>query len=485
MTDTPDPHDSTEKRRPKIDRYDVIRGLGKGAWGAVYLAHDPKLAREVAIKVLHREFFDNQKYRARFEREARAIAALKHPNIVEMYDYGHAGTSRLFIVMEYLDGPHLGFLEREYGPLPETIVLAVGHELCRALGCAHGAGVIHRDLKPENVFIVNGRLVLADFGIVKAFVEDSPLGREAADPRTEIIGTPGFMAPEQLKREPLGGHTDIFSVGALLYFLATSRLAFEAASPYALAQRFASGEVESPQRRRPILSDGLDSLLLNLLAIDPADRPASIGGIQETLATLLTKRGVTDVREELARFTRDPAAYTEYDRVRVVGRAQDQFYLALDEAGPDAARRWLTFINRIDPDKAHILGAILDKRAHRGRGRWRWIVVALVGLAAAGGIGYLVHDALVSHERPAPLRTIFVTATARTEILYKGKVLGYTPKLRHVALRGHRLRLVFRTRGKPTLEYYLDPETAAGQVLHVDWDERQVSLRAKVRRGTK
>lgn len=212
-----------DELQQQIDRYVIRRVLGTGAMGSVYAAWDPKLHREVALKVVPAALANDDKGRARFVREARAIAAVRHPNIVEIYDYSGTDSKHLYLVIEKLDGEDLYATLHRRGIMPEAVAAAVGHELCLALQVAHEAGIIHRDLKPENVFLnASGRVVLTDFGIVKAVTKGSAI--EGFKEPTDVIGTPGFMAPELLGGRALGPAIDIFALGVLLYNITTKRL---------------------------------------------------------------------------------------------------------------------------------------------------------------------------------------------------------------------------------------------------------------------
>ena len=157
---------------PHIGPYAIDRALARGAMGTVFLGTHPKLNIPVAIKILLPEFLQNEKVRQRFEREARAIAALRHPGIVDIFDFGHDSEHGFYLCMEYIDGPHLGDIEKQVPKIPESVLVSIGAELCTALDVAHAKGILHRDLKPENVFMDKGRLVLGDFGIVKAITEE-------------------------------------------------------------------------------------------------------------------------------------------------------------------------------------------------------------------------------------------------------------------------------------------------------------------------
>ncbi|MBI3180042.1 MAG: serine/threonine protein kinase, partial [Deltaproteobacteria bacterium] len=303
---------------PVIGRYEIRRGLGRGAMGSVYLAFDAKVGREVAIKVLQRDVAQNEKHRMRFDREARAIGALHHPNIVEIYDYGGSPDHYLYLVMELIHGPDTGRLCREHGPFPESVLAAVGCELAAALSHAHRAGLIHRDIRPENVFLDRGRLVLADFGIAKAIVADNPLGREAASPKTDVVGTPGFMAPEQLLGQPLDGRTDLFALGALLYYLASKRLPYPAESPYELMKEFRETRPLPLSELRPDLSDDASLLVQACLEVSKEHRPARADLVRKKLRQILDDLGAPDVRDVLAKYEASPLEFRIADRERAV-----------------------------------------------------------------------------------------------------------------------------------------------------------------------
>ncbi|MFC1611467.1 serine/threonine protein kinase [Myxococcota bacterium] len=337
---------------PVIGRYEVRSGLGRGAMGSVYLAFDPKMGREVAIKVLQREFAQSTKHRARFDREARAIAALRHPNIVEIYDYGGSPDDHLYLVMEFIAGPHVGKVVRDNGPFPESVLAAVGVELTAALGHAHQSGIIHRDLKPENVFIDKGRLVLADFGIVKAITSDNPLGAAAATPRTDVIGTPGFMAPEQLVQDPLDARTDVFSLGSLMYYLATLKLPYDAESPYALLKEFRETRPTPLADVRPDLSDTISALVQDCLEVNQDFRPKDVEIVRRRLRQALDQLGARDAREILARFETNPDGFREQDKERTIGHLIEQLKIAVRDGDGILADGVRGRIGVLDPNNA-------------------------------------------------------------------------------------------------------------------------------------
>ncbi len=203
--------------------------------GEVYRARDPRLGRDVAIKVLHEDVARDPERLARFDREARAVAALSHPNILSIFDIGNEG-GVAFAVMELLEGETLRELLRA-GPLPARRVVEIGTQVAHGLAAAHDKGLVHRDLKPENVFVTtDGRVKILDFGLARtiplAASSDSAtvLGSEHGTTPGLIVGTIGYMAPEQVRAEAVDARTDIFAFGALLYELLTGERAFRGAT---------------------------------------------------------------------------------------------------------------------------------------------------------------------------------------------------------------------------------------------------------------
>ncbi len=209
-----------------LAHYQILAPLGAGAMGEVYRARDPRLDRDVAIKVLPESLAHSGEALARFEREAKALAAVSHPNIVTVYDVG-ADQGMSFAVMEYLDGETL--LERmDRDALPLSRVRDIGVAVAEGLAAAHTHGVIHRDLKPANVFLTfGGQIKILDFGLAR-FATPEPLG-PTSHYLTEVgrvMGTASYMSPEQVRGDIPDGRSDIFSLGCVLYQMATGRCAF-------------------------------------------------------------------------------------------------------------------------------------------------------------------------------------------------------------------------------------------------------------------
>src|SRR5262245_51657294 len=215
----------------RLGPYEVLAPLGAGGMGEVYRARDPRLGRAVAIKVLPASFSSDSHRLQRFEQEARAASALNHPNIVTVHDIG-ASDGVSYIAMELVDGVSLRELLTS-GPLPEKKMLEVSVQIADGLGKAHSAGIVHRDLKPENVMVSkDGFVKLLDFGLAKAVASPEANGSalptaigQDTEPGT-VLGTVGYMSPEQASGRPVDFHSDQFSLGSILYEMATGKRAF-------------------------------------------------------------------------------------------------------------------------------------------------------------------------------------------------------------------------------------------------------------------
>lgn len=214
----------------KIGRYEVLRELGRGGMATVYLARDPAFRRRVAVKVLPPGFAHTPEFRARFEREAQVIAALEHPYIVPVYDFGEdPHTQQPFLVMRYMLGGTL--VDRIAGrPMPLAHIAPIILRIADALEEAHSQSIIHRDLKPANVmFDARDQAFLSDFGLAKMFDNSA-----TAITLTGVMGTPAYMSPEQALGEDLDGRSDVYALGVVLYEMLTGRQPYEARTPAAM-----------------------------------------------------------------------------------------------------------------------------------------------------------------------------------------------------------------------------------------------------------
>ncbi len=252
----------------KIGKYEVTGVLGRGGMGIVYRARDPRLNRAVAIKTLTEGFTGSDEMLQRFYHEATHTGALRHPNIVVVFDAGDQD-GMPYIVMEYVEGDPLDALLREGRELPVELRLSIVEQLCHALAYAHRNGVIHRDIKPANVIVQkDGTAKLVDFGIARA--EHAPLDRNLTNTGT-LIGTPAYMAPERIHGASVDGRCDIFSAGVLLYQLIAGRLPFDAEFPVIIDQ-ILNAEPAPVSTLVPGCPVELDAVISRALAKKPEQR---------------------------------------------------------------------------------------------------------------------------------------------------------------------------------------------------------------------
>ncbi len=248
-------------------RYRVISRLGSGGMADVYLAQDQLLGRDVAVKVLHHHFAEDQEFVERFRREASSAAALSHPNIVAIFDRGEWNDT-YYIAMEYVAGRTLKAIVREGGALDPATAIEIVVQILRAARFAHRRGVIHRDLKPHNVILdEEGRARVTDFGIARAGASDMTL-------TGSIMGTAQYLSPEQAQGLAVSAASDLYSVGVILYELLTGVVPFEGETAVAIAFKQVSAEPLPPSALNPALPPALDAVVLRALAKDPAQRYA-------------------------------------------------------------------------------------------------------------------------------------------------------------------------------------------------------------------
>ncbi len=284
----------------QLGPYRIEEPIGAGGMGEVYRAHDTRLDRKVALKVLPEHLSANEDLRKRLDREARAISSLQHPNICSLFDVGHE-SGLDYLVMEYLEGETLG--ERlARGPLSLEETLSIGVQISRALGAAHQAGIIHRDLKPGNVMLTKAGVKLLDFGLAKtaegsgvtpivtqagtgvSMGEQTLKRDESLTAEGTILGTFQYMAPEQLEGVEADSRTDIFALGAVLYEMATGRKAFHGKSQASLIAAIMSKPPDPISAVQPMAPPALDHVIRTCMAKDPDERWQTAADVARQLA---------------------------------------------------------------------------------------------------------------------------------------------------------------------------------------------------------
>src|SRR4051812_18072942 len=373
-----------------LDKYELLERVGQGGMAIVYRGIDRQLKRVVAIKVLHKHLADYQEARDRFEREAQAVAKLRHENILEIFDYSGADDAEAaggsYIVTEFIDGQTLKqrITDRPIG-YPEIGAMIV-LQVCRALAHAHAAGILHRDVKPENIMIRNDGVVkLMDFGI------SHMIDLERLTVTGQLLGSPAYMAPEHVEGRPLDFRTDVFAIGIVLYQLTVGKLPFEGKNPHEVLKRIAECRFVDPRQANPRIGNRLGRIILKAMAAEPADRYAAIGEMVLALEAYLEESGLPHdkVPAELARYFKAPASYEEGLRVRLVDTLTRTGQAKLEGDDRSGALDVFDRVLTIDPDNEKVL-AILDRLNRRARLKTVALAIAGVGVLVAGG--YAIHE---------------------------------------------------------------------------------------------
>ncbi|RYZ42004.1 MAG: serine/threonine protein kinase [Myxococcaceae bacterium] len=369
-----------------IGRYRILEELGSGGMSVVYKGLDTALDREVAVKVLHPHLAGKDESRRRLAREARAVAKLHHPNILEVFDFSSAEAHDAFIVTEYIRGRTLKTYLDD-GPMePPELAAMIIHELAAALAHAHEAGVIHRDLKPENVMVrEDGVLKLMDFGIARLLdIEDRMTVTGA------LVGSPAHMSPEIIEGLEAGPEADVFSLGIMFYALMTGRLPFTASNTTATLKRILDGTYEDPRRRVPALSDELAEICATCLQRDPQRRYPNAGKLRDALADSLAGLGFSRVGEELISFFADPPSYQRLARQRIVAALLERGERQLQEKRTPRALACLNHVLALDATNERALGLLKGIQRQQRRRTWRRRGLRAgigVGVALALGLG--------------------------------------------------------------------------------------------------
>ena len=337
-------------------RYRIVRRIGSGGMADVYCAEDTHLGRQVALKVLHRRFAQDQEFVERFRREASAAAGLQHPNVVGVFDRGrHDGT--YYIAMEHLAGRTLKEIVESEAPLAQERVVDFGLQILHAAGFAHRHGVIHRDFKPHNVIVdEHAHAKVTDFGIARA-------GASEMTETGSIMGTAQYLSPEQAQGHAVTATSDLYSIGVMLYEMLAGRLPFEGESAVSIALKHLSEPPMPISQIRPDVHPALESVVMAALAKDPARRWQTADEFGEALAAAGAQLGEPPPPGGTSAFAPIPAPVP-----------------ATDGDTPPPALAPVT-----EPER-------------RRRRRWPWVVIGLLTLALGGFLTYLAVSALTAAE---------------------------------------------------------------------------------------
>jgi eukaryotic-like serine/threonine-protein kinase len=305
----------------KLGPYEIQSPLGAGGMGEVYRARDTRLDRAVAIKILPAHLSDNPEAKQRFDREARAVSSLNHPNICTLHDVGHhEGTD--YLVMEFLEGETLA-ARLIRGPLPPAQVLKCGIEICEGLETAHKKGVVHRDLKPGNIMLTKSCAKLMDFGLAKATAPiassyssltmtlSTPAGSHPLTAQGTVVGTFQYMSPEQVEGKEADPRSDIFALGAVLYEMATGKRAFEGKTTASVIAAVLAAEPQPISAIQPMSPPSLDRVVKTCIAKDPDERFQNVHDVKLQLQWIAEGGSQAGVPAPVAaqRKTRDRVAW--------------------------------------------------------------------------------------------------------------------------------------------------------------------------------
>jgi eukaryotic-like serine/threonine-protein kinase len=276
------------------ERYELVEICGTGGMSTVYKAHDQLLERNVALKVLHPHYGDDEEYVERFRREARAVAQLSHPNIVTVIDRGEADGHQ-FIVFEFIDGENLKELVGRTGPLPVRRAIELGIAIADGLAFAHGHGLVHRDVKPQNVLLNgDGEAKVTDFGIARSLDVEHGVTQTGT-----VMGTSNYLSPEQASGKPVTPATDVYSLGVVLYEMLTAEVPFPGDNFVAVAMKHLNETPPDILQIRPDVPLRLASALDRALEKDPARRFSSMEEFARELRQSLQELGSFDAEHTL------------------------------------------------------------------------------------------------------------------------------------------------------------------------------------------
>ena len=381
------------------DRYLVIRKLGEGGMGDVYLGEHEEIEKRLALKVLKHEYSSRPDVVARFKQEAISASRIKHPNVVDVFDFGQLEDGRFFLAMELLEGKDLADVLAHEGVLAPNRGLGIALQMCRALIAAHAKGVVHRDLKPENVFLSKTEdgeetVKLVDFGIAKLRDVSADGTQEERRKLTKtgmIFGTPEYMAPEQAAGRNVDHRVDVYATGIILYEMFGGRVPFTGDTFMAVLTAHMTDPVPSIREVCPetLISESLEQIIVKALAKKPTERHESMAAFAEAL--LQTPEGSSEGAVRLSRVA-TPGALIAPKGTQGPGRTTDAARAeTMGETAGDGSTQ-LTVSTQAD-----------------GGGRGKWVLGAAAGvvvvLGVAGALGYR-SQLFASGNNPVPSETI-------------------------------------------------------------------------------
>lgn len=367
----------------RIGRYELIEEIGRGGMAVVYRALDTMLDRVVAIKVLHPHLSSHQEARERFHREARAVARLKHANVLEIYDYSDVEGVDVFIVMELVEGISMRkYLDQNRGePISAEAVALVMRPVVAALAHAHANGIVHRDVKPENILIGGqGTIKLSDFGIAHL------AGVSQMTATGQILGSPAYMSPDHIELEELDARADIFSVGTVLYELAIGRAPFEGPNPHAIIKKIVEGQYRDPLSCNPAVGHDLSQIIKRCLKAAPKDRYANADELVSALDSLLHEMSIEPGDDALNEYFKDPEIWNGKCRQEIISKTLNKGMTARRQRDLQAAINHFNRVLALEPGNEKAIRAVMgmgrQRRARRLLERGLMVLPLIIAVAA-------------------------------------------------------------------------------------------------------
>lgn len=400
---------STALQPPELSKYELLEEIGHGGMATVYRARDVRLERDVAVKLLHKHLRDSTEVRTRFAGEARAVAKLRHPNIVEVFDVSDEHDEERYLVVELVRGVTLRQLLRDQGAaLPTELAAEIVAEVGNALEHAHANGVIHRDVKPENVLLETPpssarvssedlerpRVKLTDFGIAKL------LDSEGITSTGQVLGSPAHMAPEQIEGRVVDARADVFSLGVLFYECLTGQLPFAGKNPAQVLRNVLEGNFRAADLVEPRVGPRWSRLLTKALQREPEQRYDTLASFVNSIRAELHRLGFDRPRQDISEFLADPALYRAQFSERIVSRLRESAAAARQRRDMAAATADYCRALVYRPGDANLLAAVSTLRTRH------WMKWAGWGAGAAALAVVVIGGLWMGGDKPVEKQTL-------------------------------------------------------------------------------
>ncbi|MCB9593869.1 MAG: serine/threonine protein kinase [Sandaracinaceae bacterium] len=382
----------------KLEKYEIEEEIGHGGMATVYRAHDTVLDRPVALKVMHPHLRGAEEARRRFHREAQSVARLRHPQVLEIYDFSGEGSDEAFIAAELLTGPTLKQWREDQREVPAEIAACFVIQIAKALEAAHTAKIVHRDVKPENVLLHEARTIkLTDFGIADM------VDAQSMTATGQILGSPGHMAPEQIEGKDTDARSDLFSLGTVLYYLSTGRLPFTGRNPHQILKRIVDAEFADPLRVNPTIGGRMRAIIIKSLEKSADDRYQSAPEFRADLEAFVREAGIEDPEQTLAAFLGDPETVATELRKETIDRLIERGERASDTGDVPTALDYYNRVLALDDGNQRVLKLIERVGMDRRRRRALQMGAGLIAFGvAASGVAWVVYTRPPEPDLPDP-----------------------------------------------------------------------------------